>query len=158
MECRFPEKSAGRAHRLGCRCDRCRAYDSAYRMKWKQDPKNRQKDRDANKSYYHNNPSVKPRKNSQKASRRIKEAAHKRELSKEELDKIYKIYERSRMLSEMTGIQHHVDHIIPLSKGGLHHPDNLQILTAEENLKKGAKLISGQDETPIVKQLSDNLE
>jgi len=58
----------------------------------------------------------------------------------------------------MTGIQHHVDHIIPLSKGGLHHPDNLQILTAEENLKKGAKLIPGQDETPIVKQLSDNLE
>jgi 5-methylcytosine-specific restriction endonuclease McrA len=127
-------------------------------MKWKQDPKNRQKDRDANKKYYHNNPSVKIKRSSQRASRRVKIASHKRDLSKEELDKIYKIYERSRMLTEMTGIQHHVDHIVPISKGGLHHPDNLQILTAEENLKKGAKLISGQDETPIVKQLSDNLE
>jgi 5-methylcytosine-specific restriction endonuclease McrA len=35
---------------------------------------------------------------------------------------------------------YHVDHIIPLSKGGLHHPDNLQYLTAEENLKKGSKI------------------
>ena len=30
----------------------------------------------------------------------------------------------------------HVDHIQPLSKGGLHHEDNLQILTAEINLEK----------------------
>jgi len=31
-----------------------------------------------------------------------------------------------------------VDHIKPVSKGGSNYPDNLQILTAEENLKKGA--------------------
>lgn len=30
----------------------------------------------------------------------------------------------------------HVDHIKPLSKGGLHHEDNLQILTAAINLQK----------------------
>jgi len=29
-----------------------------------------------------------------------------------------------------------VDHVIPVAKGGLHHPDNLQIITAEDNLKK----------------------
>lgn len=34
----------------------------------------------------------------------------------------------------------HVDHIIPLSKGGPHVADNLQILTATENMRKGAKL------------------
>lgn len=33
-----------------------------------------------------------------------------------------------------------VDHIIPLSRGGLHHQDNLQYLTKEENQKKGNKL------------------
>lgn len=33
-----------------------------------------------------------------------------------------------------------VDHIKPLSKGGLHHHDNLQYLEVIENRKKGAKL------------------
>jgi len=32
-----------------------------------------------------------------------------------------------------------VDHIVPLSKGGLHHPNNLQILTKTENRKKWCK-------------------
>ncbi len=34
----------------------------------------------------------------------------------------------------------HVDHIIPVSKGGGHTYENLQILPAVENLRKGAKL------------------
>lgn len=34
----------------------------------------------------------------------------------------------------------HVDHIIPISKGGKHLLSNLQYLPALENLKKGAKL------------------
>lgn len=33
-----------------------------------------------------------------------------------------------------------VDHVIPLSRGGLHHQDNLQYLTISENRKKGNKL------------------
>ena len=35
-----------------------------------------------------------------------------------------------------------VDHIIPLSKGGKHHPDNLQYLTVSENRKKSNKCIN----------------
>jgi len=35
-----------------------------------------------------------------------------------------------------------VDHIIPLSKGGLHHQDNLQYLTVLENRQKGNRLDS----------------
>lgn len=53
------------------------------------------------------------------------------------------IYSECRRVSKETGIPHHVDHIIPLSKGGTHTRDNLQILTAEENLRKGAKLNYG---------------
>ena len=33
---------------------------------------------------------------------------------------------------------HHVDHIRPLAAGGVHHPDNLQVITAEENLSKSS--------------------
>ena len=36
---------------------------------------------------------------------------------------------------------HEVDHIIPLSKGGKHHEDNLQYLTIAENRSKGSKLV-----------------
>lgn len=38
------------------------------------------------------------------------------------------------------GIALHVDHIIPLAKGGQHCISNLQILPARINLRKGAKL------------------
>lgn len=57
-------------------------------------------------------------------------------LTTKEKQAIKAIYAESRRLSEVTGIPHDVDHIQPLSKGGLHHPDNLQILTASENRSK----------------------
>lgn len=45
----------------------------------------------------------------------------------------------ARVISERTGIKHEVDHKIPLSRGGLHHPDNLQILTKAKNRQKTNK-------------------
>jgi 5-methylcytosine-specific restriction endonuclease McrA len=56
-------------------------------------------------------------------------------------DIIKKIYEECRKLSVSTGIPHEVDHIIPIAKGGLHHQDNLQIITMTENRKKGSKIL-----------------
>ena len=49
---------------------------------------------------------------------------------------IQEIYLEAQYLTETTGIEHHVDHAQPLSKGGEHLLFNLQILTAEENLSK----------------------
>lgn len=61
-------------------------------------------------------------------------------LSKDMLMEIKIIYDQSKILSEQTGVPHHVDHIIPLKAkmcSGLHVPWNLQIITAAENMRKG---------------------
>jgi len=60
-------------------------------------------------------------------------------LSELQLDHIKLFYEASMQMTKETGIQFHVDHIVPL-KGkivsGLHVPWNLRVIPAEENLKK----------------------
>ena len=55
-------------------------------------------------------------------------------------DKVKEIYKEAKRLEELTGIQFHVDHIVPLNHKevcGLHCEDNLQILTAIDNMRKG---------------------
>ena len=48
-------------------------------------------------------------------------------------------YSHSVRVSEKLKIIFEVDHIIPISKGGLHHPCNLQIVPRTWNRTKGAK-------------------
>lgn len=69
----------------------------------------------------------------------IKRGAFREKLSTNEKLEISKIYNECKTRSKKSGVIHHVDHIKPLAAGGRHHPLNLQILTANENLKKGAK-------------------
>ncbi len=75
----------------------------------------------------------------QNAKRRARKLNQTPQLTLGEKNTIIDIYKEARRLEEETGIKYHVDHVKPLAKGGLHHPDNLQLLTAEENLAKSDK-------------------
>ena len=59
------------------------------------------------------------------------------EIEKQRLRDTFKL---RQLFSDATGIEHHVDHMWPLSKGGPHWSGNLQILTSTENLSKSDKL------------------
>ena len=52
------------------------------------------------------------------------------------------IYEQAQTLTELTGIPHHVDHVIPLRGklvSGLHVETNLRVIPSHENQKKWNK-------------------
>ena len=70
-----------------------------------------------------------------------------------ERKRLNQMYSLSSMFQKADGIPRHVDHIWPLSDGGPHWSGNLQVLTAKDNMKKGAKVC------PIIKkQIQLNLE
>ena len=67
-------------------------------------------------------------------------------------------YIQAKRLTQHTGILHEVDHIHPLQGKnicGLHHPLNLQILTASENRKKGNRLGKESKYTPSERRKLD---
>lgn len=142
--CDYPHLSPYTAYcAKGCRCPRCvqfyRDYKRENKRKQALDPGFRdrtnqlRREREKNILNY-------SKKLAGESARRGKERLVWKMLTEEEKDRVYKFYQDAKILSEQTGIKHHVDHIIPLSSGGLHHPDNLQILTKEENLQKGTRL------------------
>lgn len=56
---------------------------------------------------------------------------------------IHALYKRASHLTKTTGVQHHVDHIVPLRHllvCGLHVPWNLQVIPGHLNLKKNNKV------------------
>jgi 5-methylcytosine-specific restriction endonuclease McrA len=57
------------------------------------------------------------------------------------LNLIQEFYRMAELKTKETGIPHEVDHIIPISKGGLHHQNNLQVITRTENRSKGNKIL-----------------
>lgn len=89
-----------------------------------------------------------PKCNAHAAKRRaIKLQATPHWLTDVDLKKIERKYWIADALTEITGTQYHVDHIHPLQGEnicGLHVPENLQVITAEENLSKGNKYVQAK--------------
>lgn len=63
------------------------------------------------------------------------------ELTQEEERKISNLYQLRDALNADAGyVAYHVDHIVPLARGGVHHPVNLRVMPSLENIKKGDRL------------------
>lgn len=106
-----------------------------YQAKWNE--KNRERVLEMQRRWGRNNPDVVRRKTARRNAAKLN--ATPRWADQEE---IACIYNEAATLTRLTGIEHHVDHIVPLRSKlvcGLHVPDNLQILARQENLAKSNK-------------------
>ena len=100
--------------------------------------KNKDKVKQIYKNYYEN-----------KKEEHFARSAKKRALKKSrvpcftgdvEKERVVNIYKLCKLITIVTGVPHHVDHMWPLADGGPHWSGNLQIIPAKENLSKQAKV------------------
>jgi len=76
-----------------------------------------------------------------KETRRANETNSKVILTNDEKVYIKSLHLKIKIMRK-AGFDVHLDHIIPVSKGGLHIPENLRIIPAEDNMKKNNRLIA----------------
>jgi len=98
------------------------------------------RNREVSRKHYQTNKADYMAKDAERRARKVK--ATPKWLSKSDREHIKRIYRVRQKVSDKTGVEHHVDHIVPL-KGdsicGLHVPWNLAIIPAKMNLSKGNK-------------------
>ena len=132
-------KHSGQKSGLEPRCKECKtsylnsrkneklAYDKKYRDDNRDRINSRQLD------YYRDNKLAHIARN---GTRRALLKSQTPEMNKAELVEVEAMY----MYNQIMPGDWHVDHIEPLAKGGIHHPSNLQVLTAHDNMSKGARV------------------
>jgi hypothetical protein len=62
-------------------------------------------------------------------------------LTANEKEKMLLLERTRQQLQSETGREYHIDHILPITHGGIHHPVNLRILDGRENESKHNKLL-----------------
>jgi hypothetical protein len=90
------------------------------------------------KEWRKNNPS---KQRTYDAARRAEKKKGNKELNQNQKLIILCFYEQSQRLEKKLGIKFHVDHIIPLARGGKHEPTHLQVMPATLNVQKHARSI-----------------
>lgn len=101
---------------------------------------NKEKIAEQTKAYREANKEKMAEKYSRRRARKrnaIPKFLRKCEVEKQRLRDIYRLRD---VMSVATGIEYHVDHMWPLSDGGPHWSGNLQVITAQDNLSKGASV------------------
>ena len=84
------------------------------------------------REYQRNNPDKRNAIRARRKSRKLKLTVS---LTKQEQEDIKILYKWAQILPGSWN----VDHIMPLKLGGLHHPDNLQLIPFKQNMQKGFK-------------------
>ena len=157
-----PEKYKG-YNKAAQATDKRKAYKAEWQRKWRDE--NREQTIAATRNWQKNNPDqnresqrnwmkANPEKGAEyrkahAAARAADDIARRRQREKAtpqwaDIKAMQAVYDLRDRLTEETGVQHHVDHIIPLrgkTVSGLHNQFNLQVITAAENLAKGNKLV-----------------
>ncbi|WP_036289530.1 HNH endonuclease domain-containing protein [Methylosinus sp. PW1] len=73
------------------------------------------------------------------SKRRALKRGHEINWTNEDHENVKRLFQEAARLELQTGVKYHVDHIIPLSRGGDHHPSNMQVVTAAYNMTKGSR-------------------
>ena len=94
---------------------------------------NKERDSKYSKQYCKDN---RDKVNAKTAKYRAKKLNQSPTLTPQENDKMLLYYK----ISDYMGPEWSVDHIIPMNKDGIHHPDNIQVTTVEENSRKKDRL------------------
>ena len=134
-----------------------KAYQAVYRKA------NKEKKKAYNKAHYEANKEKVaaynkangPRRNATEAKRKalkIKNLPTQVRDCPIEKKRLYQTYKLCSLFTKATGIPHHVDHMWPLADGGPHWSGNLQVIPAEENLRKNASVCEDTKAT-IIKSL-----
>ena len=123
---------AARLEKMKSSYEESKAERLAYQAKYKQE--NLDQVRAANRYRYKNNKPAFLASNNKRRAAKLQRTPPWADMSA-----IAEFYVEAKRLEELTGIQFHVDHIVPLQGelvSGLHVPANLQLLPAHENLSK----------------------
>ena len=95
--------------------------------------KNKDKVREESRNYKKRNPHKVNARNKERHCKKLNLTPPLTTYDKERIEALYK---EAKQLEKKTGAPYHVDHVWPISKGGVHHWCNLEVIPAARNLSK----------------------